>query len=152
MYTGVDTAVQILCKYIHTSAHRHSYTKLRQLRRGVKWGSPFREEEDTRTPTRTIWCIGVQYIHGYVQTMHKRFSSRLAHMCTCMHIVVQSLHRRFYLQRPPPPPHWETKTVAHLGKRPKYISMLGGMGGVSIVMNNVIIVIISITLISTLAN
>ena len=66
--------------------------------------------------------------------------------------VVQSLHRRFYLQRPPPPPHCETKTVAHLGKRPKYISMLGGMGGVSIVMNNVIIVIISITLISTLAN
>ena len=134
---------------VHTGAHRHSYTKLRQLRRGVKWGSPFREEEDTRTPTRTIWCIGVQYIHGYVQTMHKRFSSRLARMCTFMHIVVQSLQRRFYLQRPPPPPHCDTKTVAHLGKRPKYISMLGGMGGVSIVMNNVIIVIISITLIST---
>ena len=105
MYAGVDTVVQILCKQVHTGAHRHSYTKLRQLRRGVKWGSPFREEEDTRTPTRTIWCIGVQYIHGYAQTMHKRFSSRLARMCTFMHIVVQSLQRRFYLQRPHHRPH-----------------------------------------------
>ena len=93
MYTGVDTAVQILCKYIHTSAHRHSYTKLRQLRRGVKWGSPFREEEDTRTPTRTVWLIGVQYYTVMYKARTKGFSKtpiltvgthvfKHAHSCT----------------------------------------------------------------------
>ena len=132
---------------VHTGAHRHSYTKLRQLRRGVKWGSPFREEEDTRTPTSTVWLIGVQYYTVMYKVRTQGFTK--TPIFTHVHMVVQSLHRWFYLQRPPPPPHCDTKTVAHLGKRPKYISMLGGMGGVSIVRTIVIIVIISITLIST---
>ena len=66
-----------------------------------------------------------------------------AHSCTKL------AEKVLLTKTPTPPPHCETKTVAHLGKRPKYISMLGGMGGVSIVMTNVIIIIISITLIST---
>ena len=78
----------LLCKQVHTGAHRHSYTKLRQLRRGVKWGSPFREEEDTRTPTRTIWCIGVQYYTVMYKPCTKVFPHgwhECVHLCTSLY-------------------------------------------------------------------
>ena len=59
-------------------------------------------------PPRFGWLV---YNNTRLCTKHaqkvlvRHRSSRLAHMCSNMHIVVQSLQRRFYLQRPQRRPH-----------------------------------------------
>ena len=109
--------------------------------------------------------LGRRRIHGHPPAQFGALVCNITRLCTnhaqkvfltvgtnvyiYAHSCTKLAEKVLLTKTPPPPPHSETKTVAHLGKRPKYISMLGGMGGVSIVRTIVIIVIISITLIST---
>ena len=66
MYTGVDTAVQILCKYIHTSAHRHSYTKLSSYEGGLSGEVP----------------LGRRRIHGHPPAQFGALVCNITRLCT----------------------------------------------------------------------